>query len=104
MPPSFTCSCWPSSGLAEIEANDYNLNISRYVAPVVEEEQVDIAEVLARLCEAEPALIDYVVVHELLHLKVRNHGPQFWTEMAAAVPDYNVRRKRLRDIGKTLTL
>lgn len=39
--------------LAEIEANDYNLNISRYVAPVVEEEQVDIAEVLARLREAE---------------------------------------------------
>ena len=39
--------------LAEIEANDYNLNISRYVGPVVEEEQVDIAEVLARLREAE---------------------------------------------------
>jgi len=39
--------------LAEIEANDFNLNISRYVAPVVEEEQVDIAEVLARLREAE---------------------------------------------------
>ena len=39
--------------LAEIEGNDYNLNISRYVAPVVEEEQVDIGEVLARLREAE---------------------------------------------------
>ncbi|MEX0682898.1 MAG: class I SAM-dependent DNA methyltransferase [Dehalococcoidia bacterium] len=39
--------------LAEIEANDYNLNISRYVAPVVEEEEVDIGEVLARLREAE---------------------------------------------------
>jgi type I restriction enzyme M protein len=39
--------------LAEIEANDFNLNISRYVAPVVEEEQVDIGEVLARLREAE---------------------------------------------------
>jgi type I restriction enzyme M protein len=39
--------------LAEVQANDYNLNISRYVAPVVEEEQVDIGEVLARLREAE---------------------------------------------------
>jgi len=39
--------------LAEVQANDYNLNISRYVAPVVEEEQVDIAEVLARLREVE---------------------------------------------------
>jgi type I restriction enzyme M protein len=39
--------------LAEVQANDYNLNISRYVAPVVDEEQVDIGEVLARLREAE---------------------------------------------------
>ena len=39
--------------LAEIEANDYNLNISRYVAPVIEEEALDIGEVLARLREAE---------------------------------------------------
>jgi type I restriction enzyme M protein len=39
--------------LAEIQANDYNLNISRYVAPVIEEEEVDIAEVLARLRDAE---------------------------------------------------
>jgi type I restriction enzyme M protein len=39
--------------LAEVQANDYNLNISRYVAPVIEEEQVDIAEVLARLREVE---------------------------------------------------
>jgi type I restriction enzyme M protein len=39
--------------VTEIEGNDYNLNISRYVAPVVDEEQVDIGEVLARLREAE---------------------------------------------------
>jgi len=39
--------------LAEVQANDYNLNISRYVAPVIEEEQVDIAEVLVRLREVE---------------------------------------------------
>jgi len=39
--------------LAEVQANDYNLNISRYVAPVIEEEQVDIGEVLARLKDVE---------------------------------------------------
>ena len=39
--------------LAEVQENDYNLNISRYVAPVVEEEQVDIGEVLTRLREVE---------------------------------------------------
>ena len=53
---------------------------------------------------AEPALIDYVVVHELLHLRVRNHGPEFWREMAAALPDYKVRRDRLREFGKGLVL
>jgi type I restriction enzyme M protein len=39
--------------LAEIQANDYNLNISRYVAPVVDEERIDIGEALARLREVE---------------------------------------------------
>jgi predicted metal-dependent hydrolase len=53
-----------------------------------------------RIVMAQPALIDYVVVHELLHLKVRNHGPGFWAEMAAALPDYRVRRTRLKEFGR----
>lgn len=57
-----------------------------------------------RIVMAEPTLIDYVVVHELLHLKVRNHGPEFWTEVAAALPDYTQRRRRLKELGKTLAL
>jgi predicted metal-dependent hydrolase len=57
-----------------------------------------------RIVMAEPALIDYVVVHELLHLKVRNHGPGFWAEMAAALPDYKLRRTRLKEFGKTLAI
>lgn len=57
-----------------------------------------------RIVMAEPALIDYVVVHELLHLKVRNHGQQFWAEMAAALPDYALRRRKLKELGKTLAL
>lgn len=39
--------------LAEIEANDFNLNISRYVDTTVEEERVDVGEALARLRELE---------------------------------------------------
>jgi type I restriction enzyme M protein len=41
------------AGLAEIAANDFNLNISRYVEPVLETEQIDISEALRRLREVE---------------------------------------------------
>ena len=57
-----------------------------------------------RIVMAEPALVDYVVVHELLHLRVRNHGQEFWTEMASALPDYKVRRARLKNFGRSLAL
>jgi hypothetical protein len=57
-----------------------------------------------RIVMAEPSLVDYVVVHELLHLRVRNHGQDFWAEVAAALPDYAQRRRRLKELGKTLAL
>ena len=52
----------------------------------------------------EPSLIDYVVLHELLHLKVRNHGREFCAETAAFMSDYKVRRARLRAFGPTLVI
>lgn len=57
-----------------------------------------------RIVMAEPALMDYVVVHELLHLRIRNHSQDFWAAMAAAMPDYRERRARLRDTGPYLSL
>ena len=48
---------------------------------------------------AEPALIDYVVVHELAHLAVMDHSPRFWKQVECALPDYRTRRHRLNDIG-----
>jgi predicted metal-dependent hydrolase len=44
----------------------------------------------------EPALLDYVVVHELVHLLELNHQLAFWRGVARLLPDYRARRKRLR--------
>lgn len=45
---------------------------------------------------------DYVVVHELCHLKQMNHSPQFWAEVEKILPDYRAQRKWLKDHGSEL--
>ena len=40
--------------------------------------------------------IDYVIVHELCHLKVRGHGPRFWSLVEKFMADYKERRKELK--------
>ena len=51
-----------------------------------------------------PALIEYIIVHELAHLTHRNHSPNFWGLLSKAMPDAQERRKRLREAGRTLPL
>lgn len=41
-------------------------------------------------------LADYIIVHELCHLREPNHGSRFWALVAQALPDYRVRRAELR--------
>ena len=41
-------------------------------------------------------LLDYVVVHEICHLKEFNHSRKFWTLLAETFPDYAVLKKQLR--------
>ena len=52
-----------------------------------------------RIVMAEPALIDYVVVHELAHLAVMDHSPRYWQKVESVLPDYRDRRKRLNEVG-----
>ncbi len=46
---------------------------------------------------------DYVVIHELCHLKEMNHSKKFWGIVEAIMPDYKVYRKWLKENGYTLS-
>ena len=47
-------------------------------------------------------VLDYVVIHELCHLKQMNHSPAFWREVEKVMPDYAEKRKWLRAEGEKL--
>jgi predicted metal-dependent hydrolase len=57
-----------------------------------------------RLVMAPMDVIDYVVVHELAHLREMNHSRRFWAVVAPVMPDYAVRRRWLREHGGLLTI
>jgi hypothetical protein len=52
-----------------------------------------------RLIQMPLRLVDYVVVHELAHLKEMNHSPRFWRTVASIIPDYAARRTEIRVEG-----
>jgi len=47
-------------------------------------------------------LIEYVLVHELAHLTVAFHGPEFWRLVERWLPDFEDRRRLLRELGPRL--
>ena len=52
-----------------------------------------------RLVHLKPEMIDYVVVHELSHLRHMDHSPQFWDVVASVLPDHAERRKALKRVA-----
>lgn len=55
-----------------------------------------------RLVMAPMDAIDYVVMHELVHTKIKNHSKIFWNKVAEHMPDYKVRLTWLKNNGKFL--
>jgi predicted metal-dependent hydrolase len=43
-----------------------------------------------RLIQAPPFVRDYIILHELMHLREMNHSPRFWREVERACPDYPI--------------
>ncbi|MBR9978141.1 MAG: M48 family metallopeptidase [Bacteroidetes bacterium] len=50
-----------------------------------------------RLLHAPPAVLDYVIIHELAHLRELNHSARFWKIVEQYCPDHHVHEKWLRD-------
>ena len=50
-----------------------------------------------RLMQAAPVVIDYVVAHELAHLRHMDHSPKFWATVESACPDYRRLREELKE-------
>lgn len=53
---------------------------------------------------APPKVIDYIVVHELCHLRHRDHGDAFWNEVDKVMPDFSEGKQWLRNHGAALDL
>ena len=73
-------SRWGSCGIH----NDININWLLIIAP--------------------PKVLEYVVVHELCHIKIRNHSAHFWALVAEHLPDYQSQRHWLKKHGSSLMM
>ena len=55
-----------------------------------------------KLIQCPLECVDYVVVHELSHLKEMNHSTKFWQHVGKVIPDFRARRKLLNEFAKRL--
>ena len=52
-----------------------------------------------RVVMLPPKIIDYVIVHELCHLKEMNHSKEFWALVRKFLPEYEVQKKAIKEYG-----
>jgi predicted metal-dependent hydrolase len=57
-----------------------------------------------RLIQAPLEIVDYVIVHELVHLRQPDHSRKFWAKVREIMPDYERRRKWLRENERLLRI
>ncbi len=57
-----------------------------------------------RLIMAPIEIIDYVIIHELYHTKIKNHSKKFWESIEKIIPDYKQKRKWLKNNAHILNL
>jgi len=57
-----------------------------------------------RLIMAQMSIIEYVVAHEICHLKHKNHSKDFWSMLGSVQPDYKERRTKLKKISHLLDI
>lgn len=55
-----------------------------------------------RLVMCPVAVIDYVIVHELVHIEIRNHSKRFWNKVEELMPDYREHEKWLKENSRRL--
>ncbi len=55
-----------------------------------------------RLLQMPREVADYVLIHELMHLKQQNHGPRFWSLVEQACPSFRESERWLRKRGRAL--
>lgn len=53
---------------------------------------------------APQTVIDYIVVHELCHMRHRYHSDAFWNEVDKVMPQYRLRKEWLRANGAALDI
>ena len=49
-------------------------------------------------------LVDYVIAHELAHIRIAGHGADYWTLLRQAIPECTERKAELDDLGRRLWL
>lgn len=57
-----------------------------------------------RCIMAEADSVDYIIVHEMCHMKYKNHSKEYWNFVSSILPDYKVRKEWLKINGSKMDL